>query len=119
MRVESLVPGVVLDVKGTLARFGGDQQLFFEMTAMLLEDAPLLFDTLRAAVAKKEASDIRMKAHALKGVLSGCGGVRASQVAQLLEDAGRSGQLQDTTAQIDSLEAELASLTKAIHAYRS
>jgi HPt (histidine-containing phosphotransfer) domain-containing protein len=118
MRVESLVPGEVLDVRGTLARFGGDQELFLEMTTMLLEDAPQLFSELRSAVVLKDASAIRMKAHALKGVLSGCGGVRASQAAQLLEDAGHAGRLDDTPGQIESLEAELSSLIKAIRAYR-
>lgn len=119
MRVDRSMPGAILDVQGTLTRFGGDEQLFTEMTSMLLEDAPVLFSELESAVADKNAAAIRMKAHAIKGVLSGCGGVRASQVAQLLEDAGNSGELDETPRQIQSLEAELASLIDAIHAYRS
>ena len=40
MAVESAKTEPILDIDGTLARFGGDKELFIEMSGMLLEDAP-------------------------------------------------------------------------------
>ena len=40
MAVESVKTEPILDIDGTLARFGGDKDLFIEMSGMLLEDAP-------------------------------------------------------------------------------
>ena len=77
MAVESVGSQPVLDVEGTLARFGGDKQLFAEMAAIMLEDVPLLMADLRRALAANDAAATRMHAHAVRGLLNGCGGVRA------------------------------------------
>jgi len=117
MMLESVTPEPILDVEGTLARFGGDKNLFVEMSAMLLEDAPQLVADLRRAVSAHDANAIRMRAHALKGVLAGCGGLRAARAAQSLEDAGHSGQLDRAPAMMQTLESEMESLTKALREY--
>src|ERR1700709_1645547 len=93
MAVESVKTTPILDIDGTLARFGGDKDLFFEMSGMLLEDAPGQLADLGGAVDAENAYDVRMRAHALKGLLLGCGGVRAAHVAQLLENAGQASDL--------------------------
>ena len=46
MKVESVPTGCILDVEGTLARFGGDSELFVEMAGFFLEDAPVLYSDL-------------------------------------------------------------------------
>src|SRR5262245_29479592 len=78
--------GPILDLESTLARLGGDRELFAELAAFVLEDAPKLFDEVRAAVDSGDAAAVRMNAHALKGLVAGCGAVRATNVAQTLED---------------------------------
>lgn len=118
MSVESTATNAILDVEGTLARFGGDRELFVEMTTMLLEDAPSQFAALRGAVNDGNAAAVRMKAHALKGLLAGCGGARAAHSAQLLEDAGQSGNLSDAATLVEVLESELNLLQEAIRAYQ-
>jgi HPt (histidine-containing phosphotransfer) domain-containing protein len=118
MSVDSISPTVVLDIEGTLARFGGDKELFVEMTTMLLEDAPQLFADLDAAVLASDGATAEKKAHALKGLLLNCGGVRASQAAQLLEDAAHTRQLGNGAMEIEVLKVELGLLTEAIHNYR-
>lgn len=108
----------VLNVSGTLTRFGGDQGLLLEMTAILLEDAPRLARQLQAAVLKKDATAIAAHAHALKGLVAGCGGERAAQAAELLESAGHRGTIENVAPQFAKLEEELRSLFSAIFAYR-
>jgi two-component system sensor histidine kinase/response regulator len=104
----------VLDLENALARLGGDRELFADMAGYLVEDAPKLFGDLRSAVAAEDATAVRMAAHALRGLLAGCGGVRATQVAQELEDAAHSGDLSQADTLAASLEAELAQLKTAL-----
>jgi HPt (histidine-containing phosphotransfer) domain-containing protein len=54
----------------------------------------------------------------LKGLLVNCGGARAAQTAQQLEDAGRAKNLEQSGAQIEKLNAELDALVAAINEYR-
>jgi HPt (histidine-containing phosphotransfer) domain-containing protein len=117
--VDSIPSDQVLDVQGSLDRFGGDKGLFAEMTALLLEDAPELFQRLHAAVVNQDVVAVEQKAHALKGLLANCGGVRAAEVAQRLEDAGHHRDLERAPELINALKTELAVLADAIHAYQA
>jgi HPt (histidine-containing phosphotransfer) domain-containing protein len=118
MKVESVPTGCVLDVEGTLARFGGDYQLFVEMAGFFLEDAPLLYADLCDAARNGDATRVRMKAHALKGLVAGCGGVRAASAAQKVETAGEEGDLSRISELVALLGDELELLKQAHQAYR-
>jgi HPt (histidine-containing phosphotransfer) domain-containing protein len=117
MRVEQRNSSKILDVEGTLARFGGDEDLFREMAAILLEDAPRIAQELRSSVQTADATAIQMKAHALKGLVLGCGGERTAAVAQKLEDAGKNHRLDGTADQLTELESELHQFFDAIRPY--
>jgi HPt (histidine-containing phosphotransfer) domain-containing protein len=119
MAVDSAKVEPILDIAGTLARFGGDNDLFIEMSGILLEDAPKLVSDLGQAVDSNNAYDVRMRAHALKGLLLGCGGVRAARVAQSLENAGQSEDLKSAAPLFATLSTEFDQLTQALHQYRS
>jgi HPt (histidine-containing phosphotransfer) domain-containing protein len=108
----------VLDIEGTLARFGGDRQLFVEMTTFLLEDAPPLVANVRSALAAGDAKALEGGAHALKGLLINSGGIRAANAANNLEVAAHARELGDADGLLRALEAELDALTKAIRAYQ-
>jgi HPt (histidine-containing phosphotransfer) domain-containing protein len=108
----------VLDLEGALARLDGDKQLFAEMVSILLEDMPPLVAKVRDAVAADDAAAIRAHAHALAGLLAGCGGERASRMARALEATGESQQLNGSSAMMDSLDSEVAVLTKVLRNYR-
>jgi HPt (histidine-containing phosphotransfer) domain-containing protein len=118
MALEIMPSAEVLDLEGTLARFGGDEELFAEMAGYLLEDAPRLSGDLQRAVEAKDATAVRMNAHALKGLLAGCGGVRASQVAQRLENAGQAFDLSQAAAIMETLKSEVDLLMRALKSYR-
>lgn len=119
MSVDSIASREILDIQGTMARFGGDKELFAEMTTMLLEDAPQLFAEVGRAVNEGDATAVRMKAHALRGVVAGCGGVRAAEAAQSLEDAGQQANLKGAATLLSALEAEVDLLMQAIRAYQA
>jgi HPt (histidine-containing phosphotransfer) domain-containing protein len=87
------------------------------MASILLEDVPRVAQQLKAAVVAKDPIAIQMKAHALKGLVAGCGGVRTAQSAQKLEDAGKDGRLDDTAQQLAELEIELRQFIEAIRPY--
>lgn len=118
MRVDSAVTASVLNVNDTLTRFGGDKSLLLEMTTILLEDAPQLARQLQSAVLNGNASAVASHAHAIKGLVAGCGGERAAHAAEALEDAGHRGGLDQASMQLAKLDDELRSLFDAIYAYR-
>jgi HPt (histidine-containing phosphotransfer) domain-containing protein len=119
MSSPSVTSAEILDVDGCLTRFGGDRGLLLEMTAMLLEDVPSLSRDLRSAVERGDSLAIAAKAHALKGLVANCGGVRAAAAAQLLEDAGHLNRLGDVPTLAESLEQELSHLIAAIREFHS
>jgi HPt (histidine-containing phosphotransfer) domain-containing protein len=119
MSADSSPSPPVLDVEGTLSRIGGDQDLFAELAGFLLDDLPPLFKNLRNAVATADAASVRGTAHALKGLVAGCGGVRATHVAQAIENAGQQGDIVHAALLIERLDSELQLLTRELRAYRS
>jgi HPt (histidine-containing phosphotransfer) domain-containing protein len=118
MTAESVTAGCVLDADGALARLGGDRQLFADMAGFFYEDAPRLYVELREAVKLRDAADIRMSAHALKGLVAGCGGIRAASAAQKVETAGHENDLTNIAPLVELLGEELELLRQALLAYR-
>lgn len=104
----------VLDIDNALARLEGDRSLYAELIGFMREDVPQLMQNLCTAVAASDASEIRMKAHAIKGLVAGCGGTRAALAAQKLEDAGSTGDLDQASTKFTELESELETLTVAL-----
>jgi HPt (histidine-containing phosphotransfer) domain-containing protein len=117
MSVQSEPAGSVLDFKHALSRLGGDDQLYAELIGFVQEDAPILLSELQDAIDVGDASAVRMKAHALKGLVAGCGGVRAANAAQKVETAGEHGDLADIALLVESLRDELKLLTQALRDY--
>jgi HPt (histidine-containing phosphotransfer) domain-containing protein len=119
VKIDSLSTGPVLDVEGTLSRLGGDHQLFQEIIGFFLEDSPPLVDELRRSISCENAAAIRSTAHSLKGLAAGCGGVRAAQAAQRVENAGAERDLENIDSLADALENELDQLRRAVSSYQS
>jgi HPt (histidine-containing phosphotransfer) domain-containing protein len=117
MAVESVAADPVLDYDGAIARFGGDKQLFVEMAGIMLEDTPKLHAELAKAVAEKNPTAVRSHAHALKGLVAGCGGVRAVRVCQSLEHAGETSDLSRADSLLENLGSEIEQLKSALHQF--
>jgi len=110
---------LILDLEGTLSRFGGDRELFTDMVGFFFEDAPALCDELQAAVKKEDALLVRKKSHALKGLIASCGGVRAAHAAQRLEYAGETSDLEAMEPLFTTLRDEFERLKTALLPYRA
>ncbi len=119
MAVETATSDPILDIEGTLSRFGGDKELFVEMSGIVLEDAPRVMADLGRAVQANNAADVRVHAHAIKGLLAGCGGVRAARVGQALENAGQACDLSRAASLFESLTHEFDQLSRALRQYRA
>ena len=116
---QSSPPKSVFDVQGTLRRLGDDEELLSDMIEFFVEDAPPLMAELQAAVNADDAPAAQSAAHALKGLILGCGGVRAGQFAQRAEDAAAAGDLDTLAALVEVLAAEVDLLLEATLPYRS
>jgi HPt (histidine-containing phosphotransfer) domain-containing protein len=114
LRHNGTATAVILDVEGTLARFDGDHQLFVEMTMFMLEDAPRHLLKLRESIEAEDAEAVEFSAHALKGLLLNCGGIRAASAAQALEDSGHKHELKTAFILLQALDAEVDALSSAI-----
>jgi two-component system, sensor histidine kinase and response regulator len=114
MGIESVTSLPVLDLDGAMDRLGGDQQLYLELAGIVLEDLPGLFEQLQAAATVGDAVELRSTAHALKGLVAGCGGVRAASVAQALEIAGQQSDLKDVDELVETLAVELTRFADAL-----
>jgi HPt (histidine-containing phosphotransfer) domain-containing protein len=109
---------LVLDLEGTLSRFGGDRELFTDMVGFFFEDAPALCDELQAAVECEDAVQVRKKAHALKGLIASCGGTRAAHAAQRVEYAGETSDLESLEPLFTTLRDEFERLKIALEPHR-
>jgi HPt (histidine-containing phosphotransfer) domain-containing protein len=58
-----------------------------------------------------------LKAHALKGLVASCGGVRAASAAHKLEAAGADNDHSQTCSLVESLGEELERLIQALRRY--
>jgi HPt (histidine-containing phosphotransfer) domain-containing protein len=106
----------ILDLRGALARLGGDEALYADMVQFLWEDAPSLLKQLQAGLAARDASAVQRSAHSLKGLIANCGGMRAAEAAQRLENAGAAGDLVDAAHLVEPLRHELDVLKQALSA---
>jgi HPt (histidine-containing phosphotransfer) domain-containing protein len=118
MQLDSAAPTCVLDVEGALTRFGGDKQLFSEMASIVLDDLPVALAKLQTAVQEGSSTGVRNHAHAIKGLLLGCGGTRAAQAAQGLENAGQRDDLERSGEMLAALESEVQEFARALRPYR-
>jgi HPt (histidine-containing phosphotransfer) domain-containing protein len=108
----------VLDSRAALTRLGGDADLYSDLIGFFLVDAPELIKDLWKAVEVEDQKEIRMKAHALKGLIAGCGGLRAIGIAQSIENVAQSGDPEELPALVQSLEEEVECLTQSLLPYR-
>ena len=119
MEQDHLPPKAVFDVQGTLTRLGGDEELLSDMIGFFVEDAPRLLAELQGAIESRDTPAAKKSAHALKGLILGCGGVRAGQAAQRVEHAATAEELDDLPPLVADLSTEIEELFEATLPYRA
>jgi len=91
----------VFEVEEALARVGCDRELLAEVAELLLNDAPILLETLKDALGRGDHAAMTNAAHGMKGAVSNIGGAALSATLQRLEAALRGGH----PANLDELVA--------------
>jgi HPt (histidine-containing phosphotransfer) domain-containing protein len=107
----------VYDHQGALARMGQDLELFRVMVRYLATDGPRWMKDLKAAVPARDMPRVQQRAHSLKGLISNFGTARAWRAASSLEDLARAGRSEDLSESLAELESALAELMGALEPY--
>ncbi len=84
----------------------GEESIVAELAGMFLENAFSRIETLQEAVEKGDANSVRETAHALKGSSGNMGAHKMHDLCTKLQEAGESGDLTETPAILEQLEAE-------------
>jgi HPt (histidine-containing phosphotransfer) domain-containing protein len=106
--------GDELDIEAALRLMGGDEELFYELCRLFLQECPGLIDPVRTAVAQGDSTAIYRAAHKLKGSLSTIGGLKAARAALVLEELGRTADVNGFAEAAAALEREMTALLLAI-----
>lgn len=108
----------ILDIQSALGRLGGDEELLSDMIGFFIEDGPHLMNSIQAAADAKDAPATRKAAHALKGLILSCGGVRAGRAAQAVENMAHMNEMEEIELLIENLKSEFDVLVEATLPYR-
>ena len=88
----------------SLARLGGDKELFKEFIQIFFEDSPKLLEKLFTAVDSTDHDGVAMSAHALKGLISNFGAKPCCELALEFELAGKNKVSETMVADKDKLQ---------------
>jgi len=102
-----------------LEKLDGDEELLARVIKIFLAGAPAHLAELRQAIAAGKAKDIETAAHSLKGELGYLGVAEISQKARMLEEMGRSGDLQEAKDLFQQFEAEVSDLIDWLRAMQT
>jgi CheY-like chemotaxis protein/anti-sigma regulatory factor (Ser/Thr protein kinase) len=97
----------------SLRELGGDEFLS-EMIGTFLTDAQSLMASLRAALERGDAAELRRAAHTLKSNGQTFGAGSFSELCRELEERAKSGELDGAGELADRIERELAALEEAL-----
>jgi CheY-like chemotaxis protein/HPt (histidine-containing phosphotransfer) domain-containing protein len=104
----------VFDQQELLDRLGGDEEIFREIVATFLEDAPLQVEKLKQALREGNAAWVERQAHSLKGSAMNMAGKALQTVALEMEVAGKEGNLGRAGSLVEKLDREFERLKKSL-----
>ncbi len=100
-----------IDEKRALLALDGNRNLLVELAGMFREDAPLILNELKTAVANRSAIQTRSALHSLKGLASTFFAQPTVELAHRLEDAAASGDLELLqSGELEKLEQSVESV---------
>jgi HPt (histidine-containing phosphotransfer) domain-containing protein len=108
----------VFNYEDSLARLGGDRQLFGEILDIFLEDSPAFLRQAMDSLAAGDAPRLERAAHTLKGLSSNFAAASTVAAAYAVELHARERKLDQAGKCIGQLQSELARLEAALRAFR-
>jgi two-component system, sensor histidine kinase and response regulator len=117
--ISQAASGSVIDRGLLQERIGDDPGLLHELAQIFLEESPKLREQIHAAVACKNALQLRNAAHALKGSVGNFGATAAYEASARLEAIGQSETFADAAEASDALDTEMEALNSELLAIAS
>ncbi len=111
---QGLIDNMSFDFNTFRERLSGDEDLMRTVAEAFLPDVQEQVELLKQAVSVRDSRQIIQLAHKMKGSSANVGGLALSAQAQIMEQAGRSGHLQDSHQQVIELEKHFEVLKKEI-----
>jgi HPt (histidine-containing phosphotransfer) domain-containing protein len=108
------VKSALFDYERSLARLGGDPDLFAEIVDLFLEDSPMLLEQARRGLGESDLELLARSAHSLKSLSANFDAVALSQAAATVEQQALEGGRDRAAACFEDLEHELARLQAAL-----
>ncbi len=102
--------GSLFDREGLLNRLQGDEDLFAEIVALFLEDAPRQIANLKEALMEGDCEKMMRHGHTLKGAAANFGAEPLRNVALQIETAGRNKQIDRLSRLIEQAERDFDDL---------
>ncbi len=85
----------IFDSKTALGRIGNNKKLFDEYISIVIQDIPKNLDKLRKALSGHDLKTITAQAHSVKTMAATIGANLLRDAALEVENAGRSGNIED------------------------
>jgi len=104
----------LIDPKKLLDAFDNDWEFLREAVGMLRTDYPPMLVKIKNAIEAADAAELRMTAHALKGMVGNFQAAAAAAAAQEIEEKGRQQDFSELEELFDKLTDEMELLTRAL-----
>ncbi|MEX2113416.1 MAG: Hpt domain-containing protein [Pirellulales bacterium] len=117
-QTESFAKDGVFDYDDSLARLGGDSQLFNEVVDIFLEDAPKLLSQASTSLAAGDSATLERAAHTLKGLSANFAAAAVVAAGYAVELLARERRLDGAAVCFPRLETELHRLEAALRDFR-
>ncbi len=102
---ESLDQQLHLNLKQILNRLGGDWELFQELIQIFTEDAPEIVNEIKRATESKNATQLEIASHGLKGLASNFSKNEVETLAARLEQSAKTNQWDGVRESVDKLDS--------------
>jgi len=106
-----------VDWEAALAGVRGDEELLRDIARAALEESPRLLEDIGRALARRDATALRLSAHTLKGSIRYFEAKMPFEYAYQLEMMGMNNDLDNAGGILQSLEEEMARLHEALGEY--
>ena len=103
-----------IDLSLALKATDGDIELLHEVVESFLEEYPTLLAQLEAALQAGDKAVVQRSSHTIKGTLRLFGKSPSQELAELLEEIGASGSLENATETYELLKLSLATLRRQL-----
>jgi diguanylate cyclase (GGDEF)-like protein len=107
-------PAKEFDRQAFITKMFGDIDLAREMAALFLSHTPAVMNSIREALANKNAKDLASNAQSLKGSIANIGAEGALATVTELERLGHAGNLTEASKIFHRLETEMVVLREAL-----